>query len=50
MSANSEGSGETALMRSLARAFAGRQCDKAETVIFISLVFVPFPRKTVVSE
>ena len=28
MSANSKGSGETALMRRLARAFAGRRCDK----------------------
>ena len=28
MCANSEGSGETACMRWLARAFAGRQCDK----------------------
>ena len=28
MSANSKGSGETARMRSLARAFAGRLCDK----------------------
>ena len=28
MSAYSKGSGETALMRRLARAFAGRQCDK----------------------
>ena len=28
MSANSKGSGETALMRRLARAFVGRLCDK----------------------
>ena len=34
MSANSKGSGETALMRSLARAFAGRQCDKYPSIMF----------------
>ena len=33
MCANSEGSGETAQMRSLARAFAGRLCDKYYNLI-----------------
>ena len=34
MCANSEGSGETARMRRLARALAGRLCDKYHNLIF----------------
>ena len=42
MYANSEGSGETALVHRLAWAFAGRLCDKYHN--FMSwLIFVPFP-------
>ena len=33
MSANSKGSGETALKRRLARAFAGRLCDKCPFIV-----------------
>ena len=33
MRANSEGSGETALMRRLAWAFAGRLCDKYHNIM-----------------
>ena len=33
MCANSEGSGETARMRRLARAFAGRLCDKCHNLM-----------------
>ena len=33
MCANSEGSGETVQMRGLARAFAGRLCDKYQNLM-----------------